>query len=126
MRGVQIDVAKNRHYDRILGMPITKIPTAIERRIERYLGPDADDDLFAKCMADICQGYGPDCSYHHTCMHGGDCFDGKPRTKAAKLLSGLKGETPKVEAILRAVERDVRDGKYDQDATVLKFQSDFK
>ena len=57
--------------------------------VEKHLGPDASDVLFAKAMTYDCDGFPPDCSFYHTCLQGGDCFRKRPHIAAAKLIEKL-------------------------------------
>ena len=91
--------------------------------IERHLGPDASDELYAKCMTSICEGYSPDCSYHHTCMHDGDCFRPDYNLQAARLIDGLarKENNPGIKQYLTKASAAIRDGTIKVGTDPLQF-----
>lgn len=61
----------------------------ISDKIARHLGPDADHELYGKAMAEICDGFPPDCSYHQTCLYDGECFRPCANREAARLIEKL-------------------------------------
>ena len=89
-----------------------RIRNALAERIEKHLGKNADDELYAKAMAHICEGYSPDCSYHHTCLHNGDCFDtSKPHINAAREIEKVAAtKSGKVASYMLAAARELRSG----------------
>ena len=99
------------------------IPARIRSKVERHLGPDADDDLFAKAMTFICEGFPPDCSHAATCLHDGDCFAGEPSVAAARLIDGLaRKHDGATQSYLFAAATAIRNGKISiRTADVLPF-----
>ncbi|AVA13833.1 hypothetical protein C3E99_08295 [Sphingopyxis sp. MG] len=92
--------------------------------MERHLGLEADDDLFAKAMVSICDGFPPDCSYAHTCLHDGDCFkSGNPALRAARVIEAMASRAEGSERVhILAAARWLRqDGASIGSAEVLPF-----
>lgn len=92
----------------------------IADKVERHLGPDADDELFAIAMTKICDGFAPECSYHFTCLLGGDCFKSRPDIAAAKVIEAAAGkEVGAVRAYLLAAAHEIRAARIYRGAKVV-------
>ena len=100
-----------------------QIRKSLEAKIEKHLGCEADDGLFAYAMTHICEGYPPACSIAETCMHDGDCFDSsKPHINAARLIEKASDEKPlKVRQYMEAAARALRNGDIYLGASVHEF-----
>ena len=80
-------------------------------KVQRHLGENADDDLFAKAMTEFCEGFPPDCSHAFTCLHGGECFRGDPAIRAARVVSMAAAKHDgAVSAYLHAAAAAIRSG----------------
>lgn len=89
-------------------------------KVERHLGPDADDELFAIAMTKICDGFAPECSYHFTCLRDGDCFKSRPDIAAAKVIeAAAEKEVGAVRAHLLAAAHEIRAARIYRGAKVV-------
>ena len=99
-----------------------RVPKRIAGRIERHLGETADDDLFAKAMTSICDGFPPACSQAFTCLHGGDCFAGRQDISAARAIEkAALSEEGGVKSLMLAAAHALRKGDVKAGAEILTF-----
>ena len=90
--------------------------------VARHLGEDADDELYAKAMSHICDGYPPACSIAHTCLHDGDCFAGRQDIAAARAIEkAAASEQGGVRALMLSAARAVRKGQVTTGGEILSF-----
>lgn len=98
------------------------VPKRIAGLVERHLGEDADDELYAKAMTSICDGHPPACSLAHTCLQDGDCFAGRQDITAARAIEKAAAEQEGgVKSLMLAAAQAVRRGDVNCGAAVLPF-----